>query len=278
MELAGQNPGASAVVIGGGLLGLEAAAGLNKYGLNVTVLNRGRWLMERQLDAMGGLVLQHYLQKQGMHFRVGSSPKTIDKGMCGKVESVTLDNGEILESDMVLVTAGIVPNIDLARQTGIPCHQGILVNGLLQTEIKDVYALGECCELDNELFGLIAPIRQQAKILAATLCDAKTAVFARQTAPVQLKISGIDVLSAGLTSLLDDVETQVLIARKKSIYRCLFIKNRHLVGYILIGDRHLSSWYDELIAEKQDVSEFRENLMFGIATHEEISDGVAYEN
>lgn len=277
--VAKQNAGASAVLIGGGLLGLEAAAGLHKYGLNVTVLNRGDWLMQRQLDAMGGLVLQQYLQDQGMHFRVGTSPKSINEGMQGQVEAVTLDNGEALKADLVLVTAGIVPNILLAQQAGVPCHKGVLVNGLLQTEINDVYALGECCELDNELFGLIAPIKQQAKILAALLCDLKTEVFVKKSSPVQLKISGIDVLSSGQTSLDRDVETQVLVAKKQNIYRRLFINNNYLLGYILIGDRHLSSWYDELIAEKVNISEFRENLMFGVDTQADLSVGdIAYEN
>jgi len=253
-----------AVVIGGGLLGLEAASGLNLLGVEVTVLNRGEWLMQRQLDGMAGQVLQKSLEEKGIHFRLGVSPERILEE-AGHVKALETDAHEILPCNMVIVAAGILPNVTLARDAGIQCKRGIEVNGLMQTRHACVYALGECCEIQNKLFGLVAPVRQQARILAASLSGNKTEVFKYKETPVQLKISGINVVSAGILPDSETAESQLVIDSRRNIYRRLIFKNNSLVGFILVGDKQHAAWYMQIMEGGMPVHKIRSTMMFGMA-------------
>lgn len=250
-----------AVVIGGGLLGLEAATGLLNLGVAVTVVNRESHLMPRQLDAVAASVLQEVLEEKGMRFQLGKTPTAIN-GDDNGVSSVMLDTGENLQAGMVLVTAGIVPNTELAERSGIPCQRGVLTNRYLETEIKDIYALGECCEIDKQLFGLVDPVYKQAAVLAARLNDKKCDGYTYAELSTRLKISGVQVVSAGDLSESDAHKSQVVIDRRNGVYRRLVFSGNKLTGFVLVGDNSQNSWYESLLESDCDVSSFKKTMMF----------------
>lgn len=259
-QSAGENT--HAVVVGGGLLGLEAASGLAGLGGDVTVVNRGPWLMQRQLDKTAAELLQNNIETQGIEFSLGASPQEfIQKD--GKVVAVQLDNGRRLHCSLVLVTAGIVPNAELALQAGIECGRGIIVNKRMQSSIPGIYALGECCEIDSTLFGLVAPVKQQAKILASVLCERTTEAFEHQETPVQLKVAGVNVVSAGNLPFPENSHSQVLVDRAQGVYRRLVFEGERLLGYILIGDQKHSAWYRELLEAGESLADEMNHMMFG---------------
>lgn len=252
-------PGSRAVVVGGGLLGLEAAAGLSAHDVETTVLNRGNWLMNRQLDEMGGIYLQRSLQAMGIHFELGSSPRAILQTEQHNT-AVELSDGRRLDCNLVLMAAGIAPHCDLAREAGLTCRRGIVVNGLLQTSRTDVYALGECCEIDEQLFGLVEPVYQQAAILARVLCAQNTEVFIPHDSGVQLKVAGVQVAAAGSMPFPAQSRSQVLTDAARGIYRRLVFHEQKLVGYVLVGDTRHSAWYREMMASGATP---RSLMMFG---------------
>jgi nitrite reductase (NADH) large subunit len=255
-------PGARSVVIGGGLLGLEAAYGLNSLGAKPVVVNREDWLMPRQLSQAAATILQFRLEQLGMDFRLGTTPKTIQH-LEGQARSVILENGERLPADLVLVTAGITPNCTLARQAGLDCDRGILIDSRMATSCPDVYALGECAQLDKQLFGLVAPVYQQAAVLAAGLMGVAGPGFSFSEAPTQLKISGIDVVSAGLfeNPLPEGIHEQVLCDPQQGVYRRLVFKDASLLGYELVGDRLHGAAYARLLGQSGAVAA-QDRLMF----------------
>jgi nitrite reductase (NADH) large subunit len=252
----------NAVVIGGGLLGLEAASGLTKLEVGVTVVNRGEWIMQRQLDATGAGLLQNLLEKQGMQFQSNATAKKV----ClegNAVVAVELDSGAIVDADMVLVTAGIVPNSELAKESGIPCNQGILIDSQLKTRLPNIYALGECCELETQLFGLVAPIYQQAKVLANVLTGDAGSTYIHKDSLTRLKVSGVTVVSAGELPFAESCQSQSIYDRQTGVYRRLVFNKSKLVGFIMIGASDHSSWYEKLMDESSSLSEIRSWMMFG---------------
>lgn len=252
-----------ALVLGAGLLGLEAASGLRHLGVEVTVLHRQKWILNRQLDDAAAGVLQAGLERRGMHFKLGSAPVAVNS-TAGKVSSVTLTNGEVMPADLLLVATGIDPNMELAMQAGVPCAKGILVDQFLQTRIPNVFALGECCQFEGQLFGLVAPVYQQASTLAAHLCRPACAVaFRHQDSPVHLKISGIHMVSAGQLPFPADSESQVISDPTNGIYRRLVFAGGRLVGFLLVGNKSSSAWYQDLLETRADISICRPWMMFG---------------
>ncbi len=253
-----------ALVVGGGLLGLEAAHGLQALGLRVTLVHRRQWLMNRQLDRAAGQLLQEKLEERGMAFAMGVEPDAIltttADGQQQVATGVSLSDRRALEASLVLFAAGIQPNTELARQAGIVCKKGILVDERLQTEVPDIYALGECCQIGEQTFGLVAPVWRQAEVLAANLTGNNEARYRHREAPTRLKVSGIDLFSAGET---DGDQHQLTVDRQAGVYRRLILRDNKIVGAILLGDRTGSAWYGELIDNGTDISPFRPWLIFG---------------
>lgn len=254
-------PGDRAVVIGGGLLGLEAAHGLNVMGMDVTVIHRQPYVMNRQLDNPAGDLLAAQLRKRGIGFRLSVTPEAVIENK-GRVTSVRLAGGEILPASVVLFAAGIDLNCELASESGLACERGILVDSHMTTSDPRCSALGECCQLGDITFGLVAPVWEQAEVLAARLMGEENANYQYRDAPTQLKVSGIDLYSAGDING-HKAQDQVLRDDSRGVYRRLFLENGRLKGAVLLGDRRDGNWYRELIETGKDVAAYQPWLLFG---------------
>lgn len=252
--------GKKAVVVGGGLLGLEAAHGLNEQGFSTTVIHRNRCLMNRQLDDAGADALQSELARKGLGFQLGCEVSELHHTN-RSLNAISLSNGERIDCNLLLFATGVKPNAALARSSEIDCELGVLVDVRLQSSRPNVFALGECSQLQSHCFGLIAPIRSQAAVLARHLVDKDTAPFCIEDWPVQLKISGIEIFRAG--QLDDNAENIVLHVPSAGIYRRLVLKDDRLIGAVLVGDKRYGTWYSELIQQQSNISKQRASLMFG---------------
>ncbi len=254
---------AKAVVIGGGLLGLEAANGLVKRGMDVTVIHLVDTLMERQLDTQAGLLLQTSLEERGLKFLMGTATAAI-LGTTG-VEGVSFKDGTSLEADIVVMAVGIQPNTSLAESVGVHCERGIVVNDTLQTYDPLIYAVGECVQHRNEVYGLVAPLFEQAKVCANHLAHKGFATYHGSMTSTKLKVTGIDLFSAGDFESGRGKEEIVLGDPGGGRYKKLVIKEDRLVGAVLYGDTVDSAWYFQLLRDQTDISEIRDQLMFGEA-------------
>jgi len=253
--------GTKAVVIGGGLLGLEAAYGLMIKGMEVTVLHLCSILMENQLDELASKKLINSLQAKGISIRTEANTKIIHGTK--KVESVELSDGTVLPADLLVIAVGIRANTELAQSTGLKCGKGIVVNDHLQTSDKNIFALGECVEHRGVTYGLVAPLYEQADICAKYLSGNTKAKYSGSITATGLKVTGVHLFSAG--QFLEDENCKVvrLTDDKKGIYRKLVIKNNKLVGALLYGDITGSLWYQQLIQAKEDVAAYKNVIMFG---------------
>jgi nitrite reductase (NADH) large subunit len=253
--------GAKATVIGGGLLGLEAARGLQVQGCHVTVVHLMGHLMERQLDATGGAYLRKKMENIGVQVLCSASTREI----CGNghVEAVAFQDGAMLEAELVVVAAGIRPNVEIARRSGITVQRGIVVDDYLRTSHPDVYAVGECTEHRGQIFGLVAPLIEQGKVLAAAITGNETAGFSGATPAAKLKIMGVDVFSAGE---IDENQPGVECIRYEDpslgIYKKLLLRENRLVGVILVGDASDSHRYVEWLRSGEDLAPHRRSLLF----------------
>jgi nitrite reductase (NADH) large subunit len=252
-----------AVVIGGGLLGLEAANGLAMRGMQVTVLHNGQTLLERQLDATSGRMLQKALEQRGLAFRLGAQTQALLGDEAGRVKAVQLADGESIDADLVVMAAGIRPNIELAEQAGLPCNRGILVNDTLQTYDPRIYAIGECVSHRGIAYGLVAPLFEQAKVCANHLAQLGFARYPGSVTSTKLKVTGIDLFSAGDFLGGEGTESITLSDPISGVYKKLVIKQDVLVGACLYGDTADGSWYLQQIRESSSVTELRDHLMFG---------------
>lgn len=258
----GQLPakGRRAVVAGGGLLGLEAAHGLNARGFATTVVHRNPVLMNRQLDPEGASYLQRDLAQQGLAFELGRTIAELEASE-GAVRAVRLDDGRSLDCDLLLFATGITPNISLAREAGLAVDRGIQVDAYLETNATGVYALGECAQFREHCFGLVAPIREQAAVLAASLSGQPGPAYQVSDTPAQLKISGTPIFRIG--DLDGDAEQLLLRDPRAGIYRRLVVRDSRLVGAVLVGDKRGGSWYAELLRSRRNIDALRPGLMFG---------------
>ncbi|MBP6725240.1 MAG: NAD(P)/FAD-dependent oxidoreductase [Halioglobus sp.] len=252
--------GGRAVVAGGGLLGLEAAHGLNALGIATTVVHRQSHLMNRQLDETGAGQLRADLHRSGIEFRLSDSVAALKTGLAG-LTGVALASGETLPCSLLLCATGITPNAALAASAGLAVERGIRIDSHMRTSSKGVYALGECSQLGGHCFGLVAPIREQARVLAAQLLGKSGPAFSVGHYPTQLKISGIEIYSAG--ELDNGGDQLVLHDEHAGIYRRLVLRDGKLVGAVLVGDKRGGNWYGELIGRGTDVTALRPGLMFG---------------
>lgn len=252
-----------AVVIGGGLLGLEAANGLKLRGMDVTVVHIGDWLLERQLDSTAGKLLQKSLEDRGLKFLLPKhTAELLDNGE-GRVCAVKFKDGEVIPADLVVMAAGIRPNSELAESAGIACNRGILVNDTLQTFDPRVYAIGECASHRGIAYGLVAPLFEQAKVCANHLAQLGYSRYQGSVTSTKLKVTGIDLFSAGEFMGAEGTETITLSDPIGGVYKKLVIKDDVLVGACLYGDTADGGWYFRQIREGHNVSEIRDHLMFG---------------
>nr|WP_325249923.1 nitrite reductase large subunit NirB [Amylibacter sp.] len=252
--------GGKAVVIGGGLLGLEAAAGLAERGMDVTVLHLMGHLMERQLDESAGFLLRRDLEQKGVTVMCGASTAAILGETC--VEGVMLEDNTGLEADLVVMAVGIRPETRLANDAALSVERGIEVNAQMQTSDPDILAVGECVEFNGALFGLVAPLYDQAKVVAHTLLD-QPAVFVSKELSTKLKVTGCDLFSAGDFAEGEGREDIVFRDPGRGVYRRLVLEDDCLVGAVMYGDTTDSNWFFGLIRDKTEVAEMRETLIFG---------------
>ncbi|QEW18180.1 Nitrite reductase [NAD(P)H] [Marinibacterium anthonyi] len=251
-----------AVVIGGGLLGLEAAAALRLQGMEVTVLHLSGHLMERQLDAAAGYLLRKDLEDRGIVVKTQASTKAIMGD--GRVEKVVLEDGTVIPADIVVMAVGIRPAAKLGMDAGLDCGRAIKVDAQMQTSDPNVFALGECVEFDGNLFGLVAPLYDQAKVLAKTLLG-EDDVFRVKELSTKLKVTGCDLFSAGDFADGDGREDIVFRDPGRGIYKRLVIEDDTVLGAVFYGDTADSNWYFGLIRDKTDISDMRDTLIFGPA-------------
>lgn len=252
-----------AVVIGAGLLGLEAAMGLCNRGMDVTVVHNSDIPLNRQLDQEAGKLLKQALETKGLHFKMQASTQSI-KGN-GRVEKVCFADGSELEADLVIMAIGIRPNIQLAQDCGLYCQNGIVVSDTLQTYDPSIYALGECIEHRGETFGLVAPLYDQATVLANHLSEHGVAQFQTLPTATKLKVTGINLFSVG--NFLGTPESEYLYYRhsQQGIYKKIVIENNKIIGVVLYGDTQEGPFYHELLDAQTDIQSIRPYLMFGKA-------------
>jgi len=252
----------NAVVIGGGLLGLEAAYGLKQRGLNVTVLHLMDRIMDRQLDARASALLKQSIEAKGIPVLTEANTEELI-GQDGHVSQLRLKDGTVLEADFVVFAVGIRPNMALAQSAGLRCNRGVMVNDTMQTFDPSIYAVGECIEHRNQTFGLVEPLWGQAFICASHLAEHGSLTFKAPTVPTQLKVSGCDVFSAGNFEPADDYEDIILNDEKRHIYKRIIIQQDKVIGAVLFGDTEDGAWYAELIADQTPISSIRNKLLFG---------------
>ncbi|CAI8746656.1 nitrite reductase large subunit NirB [Methylocaldum szegediense] len=252
-----------AVVIGGGLLGLEAANGLKKRGMKVTVVHLLDTLMEKQLDKPAAALLKRALEETGLEFRMEAQTEAI-LGR-DRVTGVRFKDGSEIPADLVVMAVGIRPNIELAKSAGIRCDRGILVNDTLQTFDPRIYAVGECVQHRNKLFGLVAPLFEQAKVCANHLAEYGIARYEGSVTSTKLKVTGIDLFSAGEFQGGNGYEELLFQDPARGIYKKLVVESNRIKGAVLYGDTSDGAWYFQLMRDGTDISAFRENILFGQA-------------
>ncbi|HEX4869588.1 MAG TPA: FAD-dependent oxidoreductase [Moraxellaceae bacterium] len=260
-------------VIGGGLLGLEAANGLLKQGVEVTVIHDMPHLMNRQLDAEASECLKAELEARGMKFRLGTlTAQIVADEASGRLVKLAFKDGSELPTDLVVMAVGIRPNVGLAKKVGLQVDKAILVNDTMQTFDPCIYAVGECVQHRGALFGLVAPLFEQARVCANHLAEMGISRYVQKATATSLKVSGVNLYSAGDFT---DAEAESLILRDPAggVYKRLLIKNDRVIGSVLYGDTNDGVWYFDLIREQRNVASMRESLLFGRSEHEQAAFG-----
>jgi nitrite reductase (NADH) large subunit len=252
-----------AVVIGAGLLGLEAANGLALRGMDVTVVHLADWIMERQLDATAAGLLQASLEAKGMKFLLGKQTEMLKAGSDGRVAAVRFKDGGEIPADLVVMAAGIKPNVELAKSALLHCQRGIVVSDTMQTYDPKIYAVGECAEHRGIAYGLVAPLFEQAKVCANHLAQMGIGRYGGSVTSTKLKVTGIDVFSAGDFMGGKGCDEIVLSDPAGGVYKKLVIRGDRLAGAVLYGDTADGGWYFRLLKESQNIADLRDHLMFG---------------
>jgi nitrite reductase (NADH) large subunit len=250
-----------AIVIGGGLLGLEAAAGLALRGMDVTVLHVMPTLMERQLDPAAGYLLQKAVEERGIKVITKANTKRIIG--TDRVEGIELDNGTIIPATLVVMAVGIRPNAGLAKDAGLAVNRGIVVDAGMQTSDGDILAVGECAEVDGMVYGLVAPLYEMARVAAAHLAGDTKPAFVHSDTPTKLKVTGINLFSLGDFADGDDREEIVLRDATAGIYKRVVIKDNRIIGTVLYGETSDGAWFNDLKKKGTDISAMRDTLIFG---------------
>jgi len=255
-----------AVVIGGGLLGLEAANGLMIQGMDVTVVHRGHILMNMQLDQTASDMMRGELEDKGIHFLMDYD--TAEFIGDERVEKIRFKDGSEIEADLVVVAAGIRPNIEVAQASGIQCDRGILVDDTLKTFSPNIYAVGECVQHRNQTFGLVAPLYEQAKVCANHLANMAQAKYISSATSTKLKVTGINLFSAGDFNGNETTQELTFIDPARHIYKKLVLQDNVIVGVVLYGDTIDGNWYFSLLVDQTDISDMRDTILFGQHHHD----------
>ena len=249
-----------AVVIGGGVLGLEAARGLVNLGMEVSVVHISSYLMERQLDETAAKMLQKELENQGMKFLLEKVTQEIIGN--NRIEGLRFKDGTVVEADLLVMAAGVRPNIQLAKESGIAVNRAILVNDYMETTIPNIYAVGECVEHREMVYGLVKPLYEQGQVLAKRICGIDSKGYEGSVLSTQLKISGVDVFSVGefqedkrskSIKIFDDLE---------GVYKKLVFQDQKIIGAVLFGDTNERTRLLDMILKKQDVSDVEKVTLF----------------
>ncbi len=261
--LAATARGGAAVVVGGGLLGLEAAVGLAARGMRVSVVHRGEHLLDRQVDAAAADLLRADLQARGLTFLLGRETAALLDDGAGAVTAVQLNDGTQVPADLVVMAVGVRPDTTLAEAAGLRVDRGILVSDTLQTFDPRIYAVGECVSHRGRSYGLAAPGYEQARVAADHLARVGIGRYAGSLTATRLKVSGIDVFSAG--DFVGDAQAQTitLTDSEAGIYRKLIVRDDRLVGACLVGDAGDAAWYSRLIDAAQGLGALRDTLALG---------------
>jgi len=251
------------VVIGGGLLGLEAANGLMKRGMEVTVVHLLDSLMERQLDKPAAEMLRKSLEERGLKFCMQAATEEILGET--RVTGLRFKDGSEVEADLVVMAVGIRPNTELGQAAGLQCERGILVDDTLQTYDPSIYAVGECVQHRHATYGLVAPLWEQARVCANHLACMGYSKYKGSTVSTKLKVTGIDLFSAG--DFVGEEGTEEIVFRdlRRGIYKRLVLKDNKIAGAVLYGDVADGSWYYDLMIDGADISDIRDVLIFGKA-------------
>ncbi len=252
-----------AVVIGGGLLGLEAANGLALRGMDVSVVHKNEWLMERQLDKVSGKLLEKNLATKGLKFLLEKDTAELVRGESGRVCAVNFQDGDSVPADLVVMAVGIRPNTALAESAGIYCNRGIVVNDTMQTYDPRIYAIGECVNHRGLAYGLVAPLFEMAKVAANHLAEFGIARYTGSVTSTKLKVTGIDLFSAGNFTGGEGYEEILLSDPVGGVYKKLVLQDNKLAGAVMYGDTADGAWYFQLLREGRNVSDIRDHLMFG---------------
>ncbi|WBL34133.1 nitrite reductase large subunit NirB [Sinirhodobacter sp. HNIBRBA609] len=261
--IAASEKGGRAVVIGGGLLGLEAAAGLKLRGMEVTVIHLMPTLMERQLDTAAGYLLQRELEGRGIEVLCQANTKRIIG--TDRVEGVELADGRIIDASLVVMAVGIRPNVKLAQEAGLAVNRGIMTDATMRTSDHSIYAVGECVEVGGMVYGLVAPLYRMAKVAAEHLADPSKAEFVHAETPTKLKVTGVNLYSVGDFAEGPDREDIVLRDAARGSYKRVILKDNKIIGAVLYGDVADGGWYNEMLKSGEDVEGMRETLIFGQA-------------
>ncbi|MDB5803204.1 MAG: NAD(P)H-dependent nitrite reductase, large subunit [Betaproteobacteria bacterium] len=252
-----------AIVIGGGLLGLEAANGLKLRGMEVTVVHIMPWLMERQLDRVAAGMLQKSLEDKGLKFALEKHTAELVAGPDGRVAAIKFKDGSELPADLVVMAVGIRPNTALAESAGIYVNRGIVVNDTMQTYDPKIYAVGECVAHRGIAYGLVAPLFEMAKVCANHLAHMGIGLYKGSVTSTKLKVTGVDLFSAGNFTGGPDTEEITLNDPVGGVYKKLVLQDNKIIGGVMYGDTADGSWYFQLLKDKQDVHDIRDHLMFG---------------
>ncbi|WP_296210539.1 FAD-dependent oxidoreductase [Psychrobacter sp. UBA3480] len=278
--------GKTGLVIGGGVLGLEAACALAAQGASMTVIHMDGHVLNRQLDLPAAELLQTELGRRGVGLAVSAHTEAIEMNDVGEVCGLSLKDGRTLVADFIVMAVGVIPNAALAKQSGLEVNRGIVVDDFMHTSCPNVYAIGECIEREGELFGMVAPVNQQVDTLVTVLKEAliendinvidnKAAVpdhwvpFISKPLSLKLKVSGMSAFSAGQIAFDDDaadsIETLVYRQPELNHYHCLYLKENKLIGAVLYGDTSDGSFYSQLIIDNVDITSIKDTLIFGEA-------------
>jgi nitrite reductase (NADH) large subunit len=253
--------GGNAVVIGGGLLGLEAAAGLAANGMKTTVVHLMPTLMERQLDPNAAYLLQKAIEKRGIEVLTGANTNAILGD--SKVTAVRLQDGRTLPADLVVMAVGIRPNTALAKDAGLEVKRGLVVDDFLRTNDENIFAVGECVEHRGQCYGLVAPLYEMAKTLGATLAGEQVSGYAGSSTSTKLKVTGVDLFSAG--DFAEGEDEIVLRDPSRGVYKRVVLRENRIIGAVLYGDTGDGSWYFDLLKKNADIVAMRDMLIFGQA-------------
>lgn len=251
----------TAVVVGGGLLGLEAAYGIAMHGIKTILVHRSGSILSQQLDSTGGKLLQKNLESYGIEFKLNTTIEEISGS--SEVESVSFTDGTKVSSNIVVFATGIIPNKELAIDAELDTKKGILVDDFMKTSDDSIFAIGECVEHNGNTYGLVAPLYEQAKVLAKKLAGKDVDGYSGSTLSTRLKISGVDLFSAGDYLGDETTEELILLDEKVGVYKKLVIYDNKIIGIVLYGDTADASWYLKLLKEHTDISDLRTKILFG---------------